>query len=247
MDGGTPRGHSDPQRAQGVPEGAGPQCFPDGDMDGGISEGRSGAFPVKEPRRAGRGAVLLQQGMDGGTPKGTGNPKSRGDSLPPRRCSPRSHPEPSALTCGVAIAAIAPPGPALFKLGGPGAAASALSRGRPGGAAGGRPSGAGQGAGAALPYTAPGQPPLQPPAEAVPPPPALRGERGSREAAGRSEGAAEVPASGGEGEVEGSVPQRLRTRARGRGRQARWRIRRSVPLEALSRNARGWPRPGPLC
>lgn len=235
-------GWRDPRRAQGLPEDAGPQCFPDGDMDGRTSEGRSGACPVKEPRRAGRGAALPQRAWMEGPQRAQGIPKGAGTALPQGAARPATTPEPSALTCGVAIAAIAPPGPALFKLGGPGAAASALSRGRPGGAAGGRPSGAGQGAGAALPHTAPGQPPLQPPAEVVPPPPALRGERGSREAAGRSE--RRYRTAPGEGAVKGQchrgcgpVPEG------GDGRHGGG----SVPLEALSRNARGWPRPGPLC
>lgn len=155
----------------------------------------------RDLRRAERGAVLSQRGMDGGTSKvsrdpqrAQGTPKGAGTAFPQGAARPAATPEPSALTCGVAIAAIAPPGPALFKLGGPGAAASALSRGRPGGAAGGRP----WGAGAALPHTAPGQPPLRPPAaEAPPPPPAPAGNARSRsgEAAGRSGDAedAEVP------------------------------------------------------
>lgn len=43
-----------------------------------------------------------------------------------------------------------------------------------------------------------------------------------------------------------AVAQRLRVRAEGKGQEAQWQIPLSVPLEALSRNPRGWPQPGPF-
>lgn len=245
-----------PPKDTGTPRGRRAAVLSRREMDGGTPEGRSCAFPMKHPRRAERGAALSRRGMDGGTSKGykdpqnaQGTPKTAGTAYPQGAARPAATLEPSALTCGVAIAAIAPPGPALFKLGGPGAAASALSRGRPGGAAGGRPSG--QGAGAALPLTAPGPPPRQPPAEVgPPPPPALRGNARPRspEAVGRSGDAA--AAEVGEGEA-GGVSARGGTEAAGpwrRGRDRRHSGRYPAPCvwEAWAETPAGGPQPGPF-
>lgn len=88
-------GWRDPQRTQGLAEGAGPQCFPGGDMDGGTSEGRSGVrcFPS--------GAWMEGRPKCPGTPKGHREPqKARGPPSPKALLGPLPPPSPQRSPAG---------------------------------------------------------------------------------------------------------------------------------------------------
>lgn len=80
-----------PPKGTGTPRGRRAAVLSRRGMDGG-TEGRSGAFPVKDPQRAERGAALSRWSMDGETSKGHKDPKRGGYRLALRRCSPRCHP-----------------------------------------------------------------------------------------------------------------------------------------------------------
>lgn len=102
-------------------------------MDEGTSEGRSGAFPMKDPRRAEPGAVLSRRGMDGGTSKGYKEPqRARGPPSPKVRLAPLSPPSPQRSPAGSPLppllrpdrhfsnSAVPGPPPAPSRGGGPG-------------------------------------------------------------------------------------------------------------------------------